>query len=572
MKAREPEGRKGCHQGRWGLPGGFRALIGFGGSVSNQLKPVKATSNMLQGRSLSIAARIVGSFGFVIAILAGQSATSFLIAGHSRELLRTTVTEARARENVAVALQSAMLQQQLHMREMGVLIDINELRTLADQIRALDTQIESDIQQLRQAKPAQGEIELIENIARTFAATATARQEFEQQSLTMQTDQANALYAEKLQAAGAQQLAWAAKLAQEQARNAELAFGQIADLSDRMRVVTILSAAIGIVAAAAAGWLLHRSIIRALQAVIDVSNRIAGGDLTISIDAGEDTEVGKMLSALQRMSERMKSIFVAMQESSASILAAVSEIAAGNMHLSSRTSEQAASLEAVARSVKELSEALHDNATAASDAGKIANDASNVAGQGGSHLAEMGEVIQVISTCSTRIDEFVGLIEGVAIQTNILAINAAIEAASAGDSGKGFAVVANEIRSLAQRSAETAKDIARLIEENRNAVQKGIAIAQQAQGVMQQIIHSSEHASGVVASIAQSAGKQTENVVRVDRSVISIDDGLQQNAALVEESAAATQSLMAQVESLNTEMYRFKVVPTVEETIAESTS
>ncbi len=513
----------------------------------------------------------MGSFGFVIAILVAQSATTYLIARHSRALLDTTVADARKRENIAVALQRAMLQQQLHMREMGVLIDIAELRRLADQSRALEVQIDADIKRLREGNPAPNERELIENVARVSKDTAPARQGFEQLSLAMQTDQANTLYADKLQATGAQQLEWAAKLAQEQARNAELAFGQISDLSDRMRVMTILSAAIGIAAAAVAGWLLHRSIMRALQVVIDISNKIASGDLTGDIDTSEGTEVGKMLAALRRMSERMKSIFIAMQDSSASILVAVSEIAAGNLHLSSRTSEQAVSLEALAKSVKQLSAALHENATAANDAGRIANDASGVAGRGGSHLAEMVDVIQVISTCSSRIDEFVGLIEGVAIQTNILAINAAIEAASAGDAGKGFAVVANEIRGLARRSAETAKNIAELIEENRHAVQKGIAIAEETQGVMRQIIDSSERASGVVASIAQSVGSQSINVDQVDRSVIAIDGGLQQNAALVEESASATQSLKAQVESLNAAMYRFKVSPQAAPAVEEAT-
>lgn len=525
---------------------------------------------MRQSRSFSIAARIIGSFGFVIAILVGQSATGFLIAGHSRALLDTTVSEARAREDLAIALQTSLLQQQLHMREMGVLIDIGELRNLADQIRALEVQIDKGLGLLRQAGPTPEERDLIENIARIFKASADARQDFEQQSLTMQTDQANALYADKLQATGAQELAWAAQLAQQQAKSAESAFRQISDLSDRTRLITILSAAIGIAAATLAGWLLHRSIMKALQVVIDISNQIGSGDLTGHIDASEDTEVGKMLLALKRMSERMKSIFTTMQESSASILVAASQIAAGNLHLSSRTSEQASSLEALAASVKQLSDALRENATAANDAGHIAHEASGVASRGGSHLAEMSEVIGAISKCSTRIDEFVGLIEGVAIQTNILAINAAIEAASAGDAGKGFGVVANEIRGLAQRSAETAKNIAKLVEENRQAVQKGIAIAHEAEGVMQKIIESSERASGVVASIARSAGDQSVNVDQVDSSVIAIDGGLQQNAALVEESAAATQSLKEQVESLNAAMYQFKVNPQEQEEFAET--
>jgi methyl-accepting chemotaxis protein len=244
---------------------------------------------MRQSRSFSIATRIIGSFGFVIAILVGQSGTSFLIAGHSRALLDTTVTEARTREDLAIALQTALLQQQLNMREMGVLIDIGELRSLADQIHALEGQIDKVLDLLRQTNPTSEERDLIENIARVFKATAGARQEFEQQSLTMQTDPANALYADKLQTTGAQELAWAAKLAQQQARSAELAFRQVSELSDRTRLITMLSAAVGMAAAVLAGWLLYRSIMQALQVVINISNRIGSGDLTGHIDASENT-------------------------------------------------------------------------------------------------------------------------------------------------------------------------------------------------------------------------------------------------------------------------------------------
>ncbi len=308
--------------------------------------------------------------------------------------------------------------------------------------------------------------------------------------------------------------------------------------------------ALAAVLAVILGWLITRSVVLPLNRAVDATDRIAGGDLSSPIWVTANDETGRLLSGLQRMQQSLSNTVSTVRASAESVSLASSEIAKGNNDLSERTERQASALEETAASMEQLGSTVHHNADNARKAGELASAASVVAVKGGDVVGQVVETMKGINDSSRQIADIISVIDGIAFQTNILALNAAVEAARAGEQGRGFAVVASEVRSLAQRSAQAAKEIKELISASVERVGRGTTLVDQAGITMQEIVSSVKRVSDIMSEISAASSEQSSGVSQVGEAVMQMDQTTQQNAALVEESAAAASRLSSQAVEL----------------------
>ncbi|MBV6693540.1 methyl-accepting chemotaxis protein [Serratia quinivorans] len=314
----------------------------------------------------------------------------------------------------------------------------------------------------------------------------------------------------------------------------------------QMGITTLIAIIAGLLVA----WRITLQITRPLQSTLALAERIASGDLRQAQTSTRRDELGQLLNAVAAMSQNLRDMIEKIQMGVSQVSTAAAEIAAGNTDLSSRTEQQAAAVEETAASMEQLTATVKQNAENAHHANQLATDASQTAQQGGKLVESVVSTMRDISSSSQRIAEITTLINGIAFQTNILALNAAVEAARAGEQGRGFSVVASEVRNLAQRSAQAAKEIEGLIAESVNRVQTGTTLVENTGNTMEQIVLSVTHVRDIMAEIAAASDEQTRGIAQIGQAIVEMDHTTQQNAALVEESAAAADSLEEQAEML----------------------
>ena len=326
-----------------------------------------------------------------------------------------------------------------------------------------------------------------------------------------------------------------------------------------IRIVMLVIAALSVLLALGCWFFMSRTVLTPLRSASNHFDRIASGDMTGKIDVKSNNEIGALFAALRRMQESLTATVARVRSGVEEINVGAREIADGNNDLSSRTEQQAASLEETAASMEQLASTVKQNADNARQANTLALGASGVAERGGNAVSEVVQTMHGISTSSKKMAEIVGVIDSIAFQTNILALNAAVEAARAGEQGKGFAVVAAEVRSLAQRSAQAAKEIKGLIDDSVNKVVTGSAQVESAGATMQEIVVSVKRVSDIIAEIAAASQEQSGGIDQVNQAVSQMDEVTQQNAALVEEAAAAAGALQSQAESLAEAVAVFRI-------------
>jgi methyl-accepting chemotaxis protein len=330
----------------------------------------------------------------------------------------------------------------------------------------------------------------------------------------------------------------------------------------RGAVVMLALLTTSLLAGAALAVFITRSLMRQLggepAAAAAVARAVAAGDLStpVRLKAGDSHSLMASLDAMQRsLSEAVRKV----RDGSEHVATASVQIAQGNSDLSSRTEQQASALQQTAATMEELGTTVRHNADSARQADQLAKGAAQVASQGGTVVGEVVATMQGIHASSRKISEIIAVIDGIAFQTNILALNAAVEAARAGEQGRGFAVVAGEVRSLAQRSAEAAREIKGLIGESVSRVEQGTALVDRAGQTMQEIVSAIGRVSDIVAEISSASTEQSSGVSQVSQAVTQMDQTTQQNAALVEESAAAAESLRQQAQQLVQAVAVFRV-------------
>ncbi len=304
---------------------------------------------------------------------------------------------------------------------------------------------------------------------------------------------------------------------------------------------------------------IRRVVTEPLEYCTQIARGIAAGDLTQHVDVRSSNEMGQLQQALQDMNTNLEKIVRQVRVGTDTIFSASSDIASGNLDLSNRTELQASSLENTAASMASVTAAVNQNAEHARRANQMAQSASDVAVRGGSVVAGVIDTMASINESSKRIVDIIAVIDGIAFQTNILALNAAVEAARAGEQGRGFAVVAAEVRSLAKRSADAAQEIKGLIGDSVNKVEAGSSLVQQAGSTMTDIVDSIRHVTDIMAEIASASADQTDGIERVGSAIDEMNQVTQQNAALVEQAAAAAHSLQDQAGHLERVVSSFKI-------------
>jgi len=331
--------------------------------------------------------------------------------------------------------------------------------------------------------------------------------------------------------------------------------------SAKNKVLALMVIAILLTAGVMAlGWLqLRHLLLKPLDAAIGQLEQVASGDLTDSPLKANSSEIKRLNVAIAGMRESMMNSVMRVRDASSQIDIGSRELTAGNNHLAQRTESTATSLEQTAASMEQLTATVKQNADNADQAHKLAKDVSDTADRGSEMVCYVIEKMQDISGSANRIADILGVIDGIAFQTNILALNASVEAARAGEQGRGFAVVAGEVRNLASRSADAAKEIRQLISASQTHVNEGSDLAQQAGETMDEIASEVMRMTKLMREIASASQEQSRGIEQVNIAVSQMDETAQQNAALVQQSSAATRSLEEQSQALTSAMASFRV-------------
>lgn len=353
------------------------------------------------------------------------------------------------------------------------------------------------------------------------------------------------------------------KAVDEVAVNARDTLTQVESNADSVATASQLALGVGAVVSVALGIVLAfiatRSITVPIRRAVESAQTIAEGDLATDIKVEGKDETAQLLQALSSMRVNLAQIVGNVRQGSEGVSTASTEIAQGNHDLSARTESQAGALEETAASMEELSSTVRQNADNAKQANQLAISASTVAVRGGEVVSKVVDTMKGINDSSKKISDIISVIDGIAFQTNILALNAAVEAARAGEQGRGFAVVATEVRSLAGRSADAAKEIKALINDSVQRVEQGTALVDQAGATMTEVVSSIRRVTDIMGEISAASSEQSQGVAQVGEAVTQMDQATQQNAALVEEMAAAASSLKSQAQELVQTVAVFKL-------------
>ena len=320
----------------------------------------------------------------------------------------------------------------------------------------------------------------------------------------------------------------------------------------------------GVIAAALLSGLVYLmiriTVTRSLEEAMASTQKLAGGDLTTQIHVGRRDEIGQLMHAINSVSQGLAGLVANVRQSTDNITIASGEIATGNADLSARTESQANSLGETASSMAELTSKVRQNSDSAKQANQLVISASDVAMKGGQAVGQVVNTMNAIKDSSRKVVDIIGVIDSIAFQTNILALNAAVEAARAGEQGRGFAVVAAEVRNLAQRSAGAAKEIKSLIGDSVEKVDVGSQLVDQAGKTMDELLTSVRHVAGIMKEITIASQDQDSGIEQINLAITQMDEMTQQNAALVEQAAAASENMHDQAEKLLEVVGTFKLV------------
>ncbi|ERK17524.1 Methyl-accepting chemotaxis protein I (serine chemoreceptor protein) [Pantoea sp. AS-PWVM4] len=332
-------------------------------------------------------------------------------------------------------------------------------------------------------------------------------------------------------------------------------------LTNVTKVIILSAVVVGLLILLFTDRYLVAMLVKPLDRIRDHFAIIAQGDLSQPVQEFGRNCVGKLVPLLRAMQDSLREAVSAIRSGTENIYRGAAEISAGNNDLSSRTEEQASALEQTAASMEQLTATVKFNADNARQASSLAETATGTAQQGGRLVGEVVTTMAGISGSSKKIAEITNVINSIAFQTNILALNAAVEAARAGEQGRGFAVVASEVRNLAQRSANAAKEIATLIEDSVQRVEKGSDLVNSAGHTMNDILKSVQDVNEIMKHIASASEEQSKGISQVGTAVTEMDSVTQQNASLVEEVSAAASALERQTEELQASVAKFRLAP-----------
>ena len=510
-------------------------------------------------KDVKIGTKLMGGFLLVLALAAVQALVAIFgtaaLNSHSRALAEhwlPATSNAGTLGTQSSLLRAAQFQQVLSFGEDERKALEKQMEGLRDQVgQGLQAYAALSLEDAERAHLAKLQDEWKKYVAQQAEIVDLARQRRDEEALDILKGPA----LQTFQALSAE----LRTLAQMAADGAEQSRSASAGLQTVVTYANLAGLAVTIVLGLLIARALTRAITGGVSYVAALTRKVAAGDLSSPINPNTRDEIGQLLHDLRDMQASLTQLVVRVRQGSEGVATASAEIAQGNSDLSARTESQASALEETAASMEELGSTVKQNADNARQANQLAQSASTVAIKGGEVVAQVVDTMKGINDASRKIHDIISVIDGIAFQTNILALNAAVEAARAGEQGRGFAVVAGEVRSLAQRSAEAAKEIKQLITDSVSRVERGSAQVNQAGHTMDEVVASIRRVTDIMGEISAASSEQSAGVAQVGEAVTQMDQTTQQNAALVEQMAAAAGSLKSQAQDLVQTVAVFKL-------------
>jgi methyl-accepting chemotaxis protein-1 (serine sensor receptor) len=509
-------------------------------------------------KHLSVKQQLTIAFTTMAALVLLVSAVALAALGAADGRLAAYVNQASRREGLVVALRAAVNQRAIAARDIVFVKTDAERAAERAKAQAAHARVQQGLHQLDQALRTDADVtardrmmvQAITDVEARYAPVAldivaTAYDGRRDEAADKIDNRCRPLLA-ALQQATEDYVAHARQEADAEVAGSRSAF-------ERARWLLGVASGVAVLAAIGLALAITRRLLASMGAepavLCDAVGRVAAGDLR-PVPGARQAREGSVLASLGAMQGQLERLIRQVRTTADSVATASVQIAHGNQDLSNRTEAQAAALQRTASSMEQLGATVQQNADHAQQANQLALGASSVAAHGGQAVGEVVATMNDIDASSQRIADIIGVIDGIAFQTNILALNAAVEAARAGEQGRGFAVVAAEVRSLAQRSAEAAREIKTLISASVERVEQGASVADRAGATMNDVVASIRRVTDIMGEISAASVEQSIGVAQVAEAVGQMDRGTQQNAALVEQSAAAAESLREQAQQL----------------------
>ncbi len=512
--------------------------------------------------NMKISTRLTVGFSMLIALLLVITAVSLTQISAMAQNTEMIVHDRAAKVALAHTIENEVNLQSRAVRMALIVTDPQEAARELAKVENSAPVVAKAIDQLQSTLHSAQGVAALKSLQDTRSTFKEHEQKLVEMIKTQRIDEGRAYMSKDMLAPQYAYLSAIEALTKTQSDSMDQYAHESADMAHGARVLMLILAAAALIVSITAGVLLTASITRQIggepQAAAALAQRVANGDLSLQVDT-RPGDSSSLMAHLKLMQTSLSSVVTTVRQGSEGVATASAQIAQGNNDLSQRTEEQASALEETAASMEQLNATVKQNADNAHQANQLAQSASSVALRGGEVVAQVVGTMKDINESSRKISDIISVIDGIAFQTNILALNAAVEAARAGEQGRGFAVVATEVRSLAGRSADAAKEIKSLISASVERVAQGSVLVDQAGTTMTEVVSSIRRVTDIMAEISAASNEQSLGVAQVGEAVGSLDHATQQNAALVEEMAAAATSLSSQAGDLVQAVSIFKL-------------